>query len=311
MSSFPIQHNIIPEGRHVEASIQSNEQKLDQSTDKNSRRLNSDQNEITCPNCGCINISPAKYCSECGAKISIASNPDGIPSTKQSQQLNGVASKILNSQKAGIPISPNEKRNIFQSKIYYLALSACFILIVIFVFTLTREEQKDLKQNTPKTQTQTQNEQRSQVYVQASNKTDIVSSFVEGIKKAAARTNDYSEVVYKKNYASWHRKCFLCKDIEYDLKKTESIINPYIGLVEVKITLFENKSTTQEEAMRSPCSPHDKLPVYLVIGLTYHHSNGTWQLKNADINFALEFDNILHPEPSDYYDCIKDLWATL
>ena len=116
---------------------------------------------------------------------------------------------------------------------------------------------------------------------------DPVAKFEKLMLEAKIATNTSTPVYLNRNCQKWAKRRFSGTDIKYDVKKTDSLANPIIGLVTFQLVIEQTDLyPTKEEAEAS--STFKEIPILFRISLTYSYKDNTWSfLKGSDENESL------------------------
>ena len=80
---------------------------------------------------------------------------------------------------------------------------------------------------------------------------DPVPKFEKLLLESEAPTNSASPVYFNKYKQAWAKRMFKASDIQFDVKKMDSLVSPIVGLVSFKLVTGQTElMPTQQEAER-------------------------------------------------------------
>jgi len=121
--------------------------------------------------------------------------------------------------------------------------------------------------------------------VNAQSESRAVASFKSMID-AASKTTFVSDVFFNQKDNGWSKAYVRISDVKYDIKKTDSVINPMVG--EVSLLAMQKVSAvyaSKEEAQRSEDTRDVTLAQQFYI--TYQLDSGKWRAASAKYETSL------------------------
>ena len=116
---------------------------------------------------------------------------------------------------------------------------------------------------------------------------ESVPKFKSLVAHAIELTHSAKPVYFNKYEKLWFTCRYKIEDVNYDIKKTDSLINPIIGTVDfVLYTEHGPLLPTKEEAKASNSFSLVGAADRAIISLEYHYNNGTWRLRGGDLKYG-------------------------
>ncbi len=110
---------------------------------------------------------------------------------------------------------------------------------------------------------------------------DPVAKFEKLILEAKNATNTNSPVYFNEYRQEWAKRRFSVTEITYDVKKTDSLVSPIIGLVTFQLrTIQTYLYPTKEQADASSAFETKTIASYR-ISLTYSYKDNTWSFSEG------------------------------
>lgn len=111
---------------------------------------------------------------------------------------------------------------------------------------------------------------------------DAVAAFEKLILTATQSTASANPIWHNPYTKKWVKKRFAVLDVKYDVKKTDSLLNPIIGIVSFKFFDDFAQFDTKEEAERGEFITQKIINTnYRKVSLTYSHKNDKWSFKDG------------------------------
>lgn len=112
-----------------------------------------------------------------------------------------------------------------------------------------------------------------------SNDENPVESFSKFLQKNTKSTNGSIEVYLNGYTNKWAKRMYVVQNIKYDVKKTDSLVNPIIGNAEIILAsmqtdLFETKEDAQTNFTFHP-------PTIFSVNLNFNIEKGSWRMVNG------------------------------
>lgn len=118
---------------------------------------------------------------------------------------------------------------------------------------------------------------------------DQVSEFQAIVKtcKASMDARPSVEVFFNKSSLIWSKKVYAPSTVTYDVKRTESLVSPVSGFIEVIEEASIKTSPDEESANALEVSPEDASTrtVRIITRIDYLHSGGKWALSGGQNSF--------------------------
>jgi hypothetical protein len=105
---------------------------------------------------------------------------------------------------------------------------------------------------------------------------DPVSKFEKLIGDATTATNASSMVYLNKYQQAWAKRRFAVADVKFDVKKTDSLVNPIVGLVTYLLATEQSHFTPTKEEAQTSTAFDPQLSSTLRIALTYSYKDTKW-----------------------------------
>lgn len=124
-------------------------------------------------------------------------------------------------------------------------------------------------------------------FVSAAN--DPVESFEKLILDAQNATNTSTPVYFNDYAQAWAKKRFSVAEITYDVKATDSLISPIVGVISFQLVTEQTDlySTKSEAESTTAFDPKFESPYFLT--LTYAYRNDAWTYSNGEYENLLGF----------------------
>lgn len=107
-----------------------------------------------------------------------------------------------------------------------------------------------------------------------------VPTFEKLIHESVERTLADRQARFDRKTKKWHTYRFAVSDLKFDVTKTDSLVNPIVGVVAFTLVvgISESAANSKEEAEKLD---KFKVRVEYVPTLTYTFKNGTWKFKDG------------------------------
>lgn len=110
---------------------------------------------------------------------------------------------------------------------------------------------------------------------------DPVAEF-EGFLQSAQKATDSQEMVYLNHYnQKWAKRKFSTTDVKYDVKKTDSLVNPIVGVVSMNLRTEQTDLFPTKEEAQSATVFEPRFTNTYRISLNYSHRTGKWALSKG------------------------------
>jgi len=119
-----------------------------------------------------------------------------------------------------------------------------------------------------------------------SSKRSEIDEFRRFIESTRAATEASAEPYFNRPRALWAKRKYEIKDLTYDVRKTDSLVNPIVGLA--SFTLLTSQTalvSTKEEAQRSTEVDIASQNAFRV-SLNFTYDGGVWTLKRGQYSIA-------------------------
>lgn len=104
----------------------------------------------------------------------------------------------------------------------------------------------------------------------------------EIITKKCQKAHDIipnEEVVFMENIKAWVKRARLPTKVIYDVKRTDSLVNPYIATLEYSVIGYADRGTDKENAQAIPIDL-SKQALKTTNSLTFAYRDKSWQIQN-------------------------------
>lgn len=110
---------------------------------------------------------------------------------------------------------------------------------------------------------------------------DSVKKFESLIKTSTSLTNSITPTYFNKHTTSWAKKYFSISNLKYDVRKTDSLVNPIVGIISFNLHVAQSDfySTKEEADLSTTLNP--KFKTIILVNLTYSFNDKIWLLNNG------------------------------
>lgn len=111
---------------------------------------------------------------------------------------------------------------------------------------------------------------------------DPVRSF-EALLEASQKRTESSQPVYFNNYRKlWAKRRFVVSDAKYDIRKTDSLVTPVLGLVTYRLAVSQTELVEAQEHAQALSAFNNASPVSYTISLRYSLKAGVWSFLDGE-----------------------------
>lgn len=124
----------------------------------------------------------------------------------------------------------------------------------------------------------------SLVSISASGADDPVALFEKLIRDAQRETSTSQPVYLNKHKQAWAKRRFFTSDIKYDVKKTDSLVSPIIGIVTFHLITEQTELfPTRDQAETASTFKSTSSPFR--VSMTYAYRGSAWSLSTGSYEF--------------------------
>jgi hypothetical protein len=117
---------------------------------------------------------------------------------------------------------------------------------------------------------------------------DVLSDFEKIVAKCRDSVSvEYSEVFYNKRIERWvKRTSWPVGDIKYDVKRTESLVSPYVGNLTFTVLLAHDSADSELAANSLQVTQSESLSK-TTININFAYQSSAWVAQNGNATYAI------------------------
>lgn len=116
---------------------------------------------------------------------------------------------------------------------------------------------------------------------EAASADDLVPRFEKLLVVAKNATNAATPVYLNQYMQSWAKRRFLASNIKFDVKKTDSLVNPIVGLVTFGLIVEQTDLYQTKEEADAASAFQEKFSIPYHISLNYSYKDNKWFFTKA------------------------------
>lgn len=105
---------------------------------------------------------------------------------------------------------------------------------------------------------------------------DAVPKFERLVKEAVQATDSTRPVYLNKSKQLWAKRKLTTGEVSYDVKKTDSLVNPIVGIVTFNLIVEQSDFFPTKEKAEASTALNEGIRIAFKVALTYHLKNGAW-----------------------------------